>query len=112
MVHGFFDMTFSSLEKITDGQILQFNRERKISHLFIDSRKPVLDQEALFFAITGEHHNGHTYIDQLYALGVRQFVIEQDISISDLSDANILRVRGTVHALQQIATAHREMFSG
>jgi alanine racemase len=112
MVHGFFDITFSSLEKITDGQILQFSRERKISHLFIDSRKPVLDQEALFFAITGEHHNGHTYIDQLYASGVRQFVIEQDIPISHLSEANILRVRKTVHALQQIAIAHREKFSG
>jgi alanine racemase len=111
MVQGFSDMTFSSLEKITGGRVLQFSAERKISHLFIDSRKPILDQEAIFFAIAGEHHNGHVYIDQLYASGVRQFIVERDISIPHLSEANILRVDSSVNALQQIAIAHREKFT-
>ena len=32
-------------------------------------------EEAVFFAIQGEHHNGHDYIGELYRKGVRQFVV-------------------------------------
>jgi alanine racemase len=104
-------MKFSSLEKITNGRFLQFSKDREISHLFIDSRKPILDEDAVFFAIAGEHHDGHTYINQLYEAGVRQFIVEKDISIAHLTDSNLLRVNSSVDALQLMAAAHREKFA-
>lgn len=111
MAQGYSDITFSSLERITGGRTLAFGQERKITHLFIDSRKPVLDDAAIFFAIAGEHHNGHAYINGLYQSGVRQFVVEQDISLGELDNANILRVASSVDAVQQIAATHRNNFS-
>ena len=102
-------MNFSSLKIISGGRILQFSKERDLTHLFIDSRKPILNEEAVFFAISGEHHNGHAYIPQLHKLGVRQFVVEEEVQ--HLADANIIRVKSTVVALQNIATIHRKQFS-
>lgn len=110
MGQDFSDMTSSSLEKITAGHFLRFSKDRKIANLFIDSRKPILDEQSIFFAIAGEHHDGHAYIDQLYRAGVRQFIVERDVPVDKLVDANILRVTSTVDALQQIATLHREKF--
>lgn len=103
-------MTSSALEKITGGRFLRFSKDRRISHLFIDSRKPILDQESIFFAIAGGHHNGHNYIEQLNRAGVRQFVVERDIPVDNLIDANVLLVESTVQALQKIAKAHRENY--
>ncbi len=111
MAQGSSNMTFSDLVQITNGDFLQVSKDREISYLFIDSRKPIINEEALFFAIAGEHHNGHSYIDQLYKAGVRQFVVEQDVSTARLPDVNLLRVSSTVNALQKIAAAHRKEFA-
>ncbi len=104
-------MKFSALPSITQGQILAMHAERPIVHLLTDSRKPIIDEGALFFAITGKHHDGHDFVQSLYDSGVRQFVVEHEVSLDELPEANIIRVPSSVKALQQIAKAHREQFS-
>ncbi|HEY3404070.1 MAG TPA: bifunctional UDP-N-acetylmuramoyl-tripeptide:D-alanyl-D-alanine ligase/alanine racemase [Ohtaekwangia sp.] len=102
---------FSQLEKITNGKILQIGIDYPVSLLTIDSRKAYTQQGTLFFAITGERHNGHQYIQELYDKGVRQFIVEEPPILGTLTDANILQVESTVDALQKIAGHHRSGFT-
>ncbi len=103
-------MLFSQLEKITDGKTLQLALDRKITTLVIDSRKPIISEGSVFFALRGERHDGHNYISDLYTLGIRQFVVEKEVDLKLFSDANFVTVKSALTALQVIAAAHRKNF--
>lgn len=107
----FFNMLFSQLNKITDGTILQLSADHVIDDLLIDSRKVRAGEGAVFFAIRGSNHNGHSYISQLYYNGVRQFVIEETIDVKNFPEANFIHVTSSVDALQKIAAFHRRQFA-
>jgi Alr-MurF fusion protein len=102
---------FSELGNIVQGEVLQQHRDREIRQLFIDSRKTVLSDTALFFSIKGERHDGHDFIGNLYASGIRQFVIEQDMDFHSCPEANFIKVPSSVRALQAISAYHRGRFS-
>jgi Alr-MurF fusion protein len=103
-------MHFSQLEKITDSKILQLALDRKVTALVTDSRKPIVTEGSLFFALRGERHDGHRYISDLYALGIRQFVVEKEVDLKSFCEANFLIVQSALAALQAIAAAHRKKF--
>src|SRR5688572_21895591 len=103
---------FSQLAEIANGKNLQFHEDHVIRSISIDSRKTSADASTLFFAIKGERHDGHQYIQSLYSNGVRQFVVEQvPTKLIDFPDANILLVTSTVAALQRIVAFQRSSFS-
>jgi len=104
-------LKFSQLVSICEGNLLQLKNDRPVEDLIIDSRKPMLTDHALFFAIAGERHDGHVYISELYQKGVRQFVVEKLIETKALPEANILLVHSSVTALQKLAQSHRINFS-
>lgn len=110
--HDFFNMlTFSQLKQITAGNVLQLKVDRSIDDLILDSRKAIVSEASIFFAIKGKHHNGHGYIDGLYKNGIRQFIVEEDININNYPEANFIQVTSAVDALQKIAAYHRDQFS-
>lgn len=81
-----------------------------VSQLLTDSRSLVLPSETLFFALPTAHDSGgQRYIDELYAHGVRNFVVETLDGVSDqvLLHSNILHVNDVLDALQELATQHR-----
>ena len=83
-----------------------------IKELAIDSRKVVLPAQSLFFAIKGDRHNGHNFIEQLYENGVRAFVVEADYQAPEkLDDAFFIPVENPLAALQTVAAAKRAQFS-
>ncbi len=85
---------------------------RSIRHLLIDSRKLASSDEALFFAIRGERHDGHQFIEDLYVRGLRNFVVEQMPQHAEqFADAAFLLVANTTAALQQLAAHHRSRFT-
>lgn len=99
---------FSQLEEITGGKILQLFHDFEVTSLHTDSRKAVGSEGGLFFAIRGIHHDGHSFIINLYEQGVRQFVIEQPFQALDkLPEANVLLVTSAVDAMQGISRYHR-----
>ena len=99
-------MVFSNLESITGGKVLRFFREHPVTTLLTDSRKAIVEEGAVFFAIGGVHHDGHQYIPKLYALGIRQFIVERPLT--DVGEeANVLLVNSSIAALQDIAASHR-----
>ncbi len=104
-------ISFSSLASICKGNVLQQYKDREVRDLLIDSRKGLLSEQVLFFAIAGDRHDGHTYISELYSAGIRQFVVEQAVSVSMFTEANFIQVHSSRSALQAIATFHRNKFS-
>lgn len=102
-------MLFSQLEAITKGKILALYQDQPVVTFITDSRKASGSSEAsVFFAIKGEHHDGHRYIADLYAKGIRQFVIEEQIDgINALHDSNIILVHSALEAIQLLAAHQR-----
>ncbi len=112
MVHASSNILFTDLEGITKGRTLQLFSNKPILSIAVDSRKTIATDGLLFFAISGSRHNGHLYIEALYQLGVRQFVVENDsIDLRNLSEANVLLVPSTVRAMQRIVAHHRSQFT-
>ncbi|PJJ84675.1 bifunctional UDP-N-acetylmuramoyl-tripeptide:D-alanyl-D-alanine ligase/alanine racemase [Mucilaginibacter auburnensis] len=88
-----------------DGDIIN---DDAISILLTDSRRITNAADGLFFALSGRR-NGHAFIAEAYAAGVRNFVVKQGPEIK-LPSANFLIVPDVLTALQQLATYHRERF--
>lgn len=89
-------------------------RPLPIVHLLTDSRKLSQPAGSVFFAIQGKYNDGHRYLPQLYAQGLRAFVLEQGEpeELKQLyPEANILLVRKSLEALQRLAAWHRAQFA-
>lgn len=83
-----------------------------INSVLIDSRNIISSPNTLFFAIRGQRHDGHNFIDDLYNRGIVNFVVEflPDNHFS-FPKANFLIVNNTLDALQKLAAYHRQSFS-
>ena len=111
-------LRFSQLPAITGGKIVSSGKPKPaaIEHLLIDSRKLAVPAASLFFAIRGERHDGHGYIQELYGKGVRQFVVEENHPVTEtgfgfLKDTiSVLAVDNPVRALQAVAAWQRRRF--
>lgn len=79
-----------------------------ISELALDSRaldRGDLDgEQAIFFAIRGEWHDGHAYLHDAHGHGVRRFVVSEPV---ELPDSDVVVVENPVAALQALARQHR-----
>jgi len=104
-------MSFSihDIAKIAQGELAQERENRIIERLLIDSRKLTHAGDGLFFAIRSERNDGHNYIGDAYAAGVRNFVVERQPEAS-IPEANIVFVKNSVKALQLVAAAHRKQY--
>lgn len=92
--------------------------EATITWLLTDSRSLAFPEETLFFALSSKRNNGANYISDLYARGVRNFVIEKQLlkdkesqqTIVGYENCNFLVVPNTLKALQKLAEKHRQKF--
>ncbi len=105
-------LKFSELSEILDGQILRLSKDQNISTLLTDSRHLVVHPGALFFAIKGDNHDGHQYLDEVLSHNVRNFVVQHSAFqlSSEFTNANVISVRNSVNALQTLAAHHRRQF--
>jgi len=85
--------------------------ESEISILLTDSRQLSNPSETLFFAFETKNNDGHRYIADLYAAGVRNFVVSKMMpEWKNFSGCNFLFVKSPLRALQKIAAYHRRRF--
>jgi len=78
-----------------------------IEQLVIDSRKVIDVAHSLFFALTSGR-DGHDFIQDAYATGIRNFVISKPEAMKGFEqECNFLLVEDTLQALQQLAAHHR-----
>lgn len=86
-----------------------------INDLIFDSRLIVAPDYSIFFALKGNHNDGHKYINELYNKGVRAFVIDDEEALQELivscKDASFIKVNNSLEALQQLASYHRNIFN-
>ena len=78
-----------------------------IDSFLTDSRSLTFPATTLFFAICTSTNDGHRYIPELYAKGVRNFVVERFSDLPEYGDANFLCVDSPLDALRRIARVHR-----
>lgn len=67
--------------------------------------------DVVFFAIRGEHHDGHAFIGELYRKGVRQFVVERSglrAELNQYPEAEFTVVDSSLETLQMLAAEHRQ----
>ncbi|MBK9175118.1 MAG: bifunctional UDP-N-acetylmuramoyl-tripeptide:D-alanyl-D-alanine ligase/alanine racemase [Flavobacteriales bacterium] len=103
---------FSALAEAVGGEWLACHGDPLIAHLHIDSRKPFAAEDNLFIALKGERHDGHRYLADLHARGMRAFLVSEAVKTSALPESNVLRVPDTLDALQRIAAWHRGHYHG
>lgn len=85
--------------------------DASISILLTNSRRLTFPEQSLFFAIPTRTNDGHKYIEELYRLRVRNFVVSEMLPVFEtMPDANFLLVKDTVRALQKLAAYHRKRF--
>ena len=86
-----------------------------VRHLLLDSRRADLPVGAAFFALRGPSHDGHRYLPDLYAQGVRLFFVEENTALpgglAAYPEAGIMEVASPLAALQALAAAHRAQFT-
>ena len=104
--------SIKNITKIVNGKLLNGDAVGiQIAHLLLDSRQILYPQASLFFALKGKHHNGHKYIADLYAKGVRNFVVSEPIDYKKYNGAHFIFVQNTLKALQDLAAFHRNKFA-
>ena len=87
------------------------NGNATIEHLLTDSRRIAFPQTSLFFSLSSPQRDGHQFIPELYAQGVRSFVVKYIPKKTTFTDANFLVVDDTLQALQTVAAWHRQKFT-
>ena len=93
------------------GASTQTLHDDTISLLLTDSRRLSFPEQSLFFALVTKTNNGHRYIQDLYQLRVRNFVVsELRPEFARMPEANFLLVKDTLRALQRLAAFHRKRF--
>lgn len=80
-----------------------------IEHLVVDTRKPVPPDGALFIALPGPRHDGHDYVREMAARGVKDLIVGR--SAAERSNGgNVIRVADPWDALHRLAAWHRGHF--
>lgn len=82
-----------------------------IKELVIDTRKIADAGTAMFVALATPRRDGHAFIRDAYEKGVRNFLVQSDVSADLFPAANFILVKDTLLALQHITAAYRKEFS-
>jgi len=83
--------------------------DAKINKLVMDSRIITDPEGSLFFALKAKR-NGHEYLKDAYAEGLRNFVISEEKYLNELPGANVLLVEDVLKSLQTLAGYNRQQY--
>jgi len=92
---------------------LQQQLNTPIGYLLIDSRKLIFPENTLFFALSGPRRNGNLFIGELYAKGLRNFVVNEEVKQENIiayPAANFIVVKDVLQALHLLVAYHRKQF--
>lgn len=104
-------LTHKDLEQQLGGQFIGVDNKTVFKNIAYDTRNIVNGENTLFFALTGEFRDGHSFIQNAYDKGVRCFVISKKIDTDNFQDAAFYKVKDTLFALQELAAHHRKKFN-
>lgn len=84
-------------------------QQKEVCTLLIDSRIVRNASQAVFFALRSSRQDGHSFIPDAYAKGVRAFVVDSPVDTAAYAQAVFLVVPQVLEALQKVAAAHRQL---
>jgi UDP-N-acetylmuramoyl-tripeptide--D-alanyl-D-alanine ligase len=99
--------TVKEIIQATKGKLVQGNKAISVESVSIDSRQAKEGQ--LFIAIKGETFDGHNFINEVIAKGIRTIVIHKPVKVKD-PKAVVIQVKDTTKALGHLARFHRLRF--
>ena len=102
------DYTLSEIARICGGSFT--GRDRHVRDVVTDSRSCDMASEPLFVAMKGARHDSHAYVGEMYARGVRAFLMERPVETGP--DAGCVTVENAIDALQRLAADWRSRFRG
>lgn len=106
------EFNFSNLENILQIRKIHIQKENeRVKHIYTDSRKIVISENAMFIALHGPNHDGHLYIQDCIKKGVKNFVIDDESFVKYIQQGNYVLVDDTLRALQSIAAYHRRQLN-
>lgn len=105
------DYAYTELLHISNGTALGSAPDSRFNAVAYDSRNIVNGTSTVFFALKGPFRDGHQFIADAYAKGVRCFVVSKAPVLTAFPDAGFIVVKNTLHALQELAAHHRSLFS-
>lgn len=104
--------SFNEIVNIIGGEQLSNSDNFQIKELLIDSRRLLIPENTLFFALVTSRNDGHRYIEELYRKGVRKFIIsETSFPCLQYPEAGFILVGNVLYALQKLAAHHRRQFN-
>ncbi len=106
-------LTFSEIADLLKVKPLQLCSDPVIESLLTDSRKLLIPESTLFFAIDGSQKNAGNFIPLLYEKGVRCFITQNNFTVKELErfpNGNFIQITNVLDALQQIVSRHRHRF--
>ncbi|MDO5760566.1 MAG: bifunctional UDP-N-acetylmuramoyl-tripeptide:D-alanyl-D-alanine ligase/alanine racemase [Bacteroidota bacterium] len=106
-------ITFEYLAKKINGILTNEDYSQvEIKNILFDSRRLNAIEGTVFFAITTNKNTGNKYISDLYAKGIKLFVVDKTYSLEEnnLLDACFLQCNDVLQTLQTLATIKRELF--
>ena len=98
----------SDIADIVGGRLTGCDRE--VTTVATDSRSYTITHESLFVAMRGVNHDAHEHIAEVAERGVRAFIVEREVALSE--DCGAVVVENSLNALQALATHHRKQFNG
>lgn len=106
------EYAITQILEFTKGRLLQNEQPNQmLRNILIDSRQIISAKDSIFIPLEGRQSDGHDYLRDAYAEGVRCFIISKKEKAKNLLAANIIEVENTLIALQSIAAQHRQQFS-
>jgi alanine racemase len=100
----------SEIASVVKGKCLTEGHHYRVDNLLTDSRKISHPASSLFIPLVSARRNAHSFIGDVYAKGVRVFLLSEDIDISLFPKACFILVDNTLQALQQLSAWHRQHF--
>lgn len=102
--------TFAKIAEIIQSKNQVIENETLITELVTDSRLVRLAEHALFFALVS-HRDGHQFIKDALAKGIKHFVISKPEYQQHYPETHFIVVDDVLRALQRLATWHRNQFT-
>ncbi|MFP6663516.1 MAG: UDP-N-acetylmuramoyl-tripeptide--D-alanyl-D-alanine ligase [Deltaproteobacteria bacterium] len=103
------DFSAEEIARICAGQVTSGDPKRRFQTAVLDSRN--VPAGALFVALPGEHHNGHDFLEAVFADGAGGALVMQDGRAGKPDEPCRIRVTDTTEALQTLAAEYRRRHS-
>jgi alanine racemase len=104
--------TLSEVYAITGGTFHGQEDNRRLSVPAFDSRRIAEPENTLFFALSGVSRSGADFVKSAWEKGVRHFVVPKGFDTQGYAAGCFIEHENVLQALQTLATAHRNKFTG